>query len=208
MIITIPYFPGYANYSRLAAAIQKQGRQDGHCVMVVSRRVDEEAAMEFEDSVKDVFSNHVHRVVDDPVKSGRYAMSNEMFRRSLWYLDQHEPKKAEAPVDLMLYFEAAVVPVNPKWLDLIQSEYFAKGGPQVLSTFQESGSPKGSVLFSRKYVASSALLEHLSPNVHWREYLRHEIGQNSKVSSSMSLGSKGVFRYPRSPSQTRKATKV
>ena len=95
MIAAIPYFPGYADYDRLVKAVRKHGRQEGHCVLVVSRREDEEEAMDLEDELKESFSHHVHRVVDPPSAPGRYAMSNEMFRQVLWYMDRHEPGKGE-----------------------------------------------------------------------------------------------------------------
>ena len=40
----------------------------------------------------------------------------------------------------------------------------------------------------------SALLSHLPPRVHWREYLRHEIDQYAEVSTTLFPNTKGVLR--------------
>ena len=155
--------------------------------------------MEFEDKVAGSFSHHVHRVVDPPRAQGPYAMSNEMLRQSLWYMERHEPGKGEAPGMPMLYFEPTLVPSKPGWVNEIQSEYFAHGMPQVLTCFKTAGhrrTPWGSATFSRDYPKNSALLSHLPPRVHWRDYLRHEIGQHAVVSVTLFPNSKGVLRKP------------
>lgn len=188
MIVTIPFFPGLTDYERLKVSINQRGRNDGHHLLVLSRRVDEETAMEFEESVSEMFSSSTHRAVDPPREPGRFAMSNEMLRQALTFLNGASPRPGEVQDVTLLYFDPSLRVSKKGWADRIQSEYFAKGAPQVLAVQKIQTNkmkvPWGSVLFSKDYVDRSALLAHLPGSEHWREYLRHEIGKvmvNSKT---------------------------
>lgn len=181
MIVTIPFFPGHTDYDRLVVSINGKGRNDGHHLLVMSRRVDEEAAMDFEDSISAAFTSSTHRVIDPPHDRGRYATSNELFRQSLTFLGAHTPRKGEPHDTPILYFDPALRAAKKGWADMIQSEYFTKGLPKVLAVQKIQANkmkvPWGSVLFSKGYVRDSALLAHLPGSTPWREYLRHEIEQ-------------------------------
>lgn len=209
MIVAIPYFPGYTDYGKLTKSINSHGVCDGHRLLVISRRVDEEAAMSFEEGIADNFAGSEHRVIDPPRGGGRFAVPNEIFRQALWYMKKHEPRTGEVPEVTLLYFDPLLRTSKRGWADAIQSEYFARGMPQVLSC--QKSQPDGhkvtwgAGLFNKAYVEESALLAHLPGGTHWRDYLRHEINHVLTVSETLFVrGKKSVL----SQSQPSKAKKV
>jgi hypothetical protein len=181
VIVTIPFFPGHTDYDRLTVSINSKGRSDGHHLLVVSRRADEEAAMDFEASISATFTSSTHRVIDPPRDRGRYATSNELFRQALTFLSAHTPRKGEPHDTPILWFDPALRASKKGWADAIQAEWFAKGTPKVLAVRKSQANKMkvtwGAVLFSKGYVRDSALLAHLPGTTPWREYLRHEIEQ-------------------------------
>lgn len=189
MIVAIPFFPGYTDYGRLTVSINSHGICGGHRLLVMSRRVDEEAAMDFEQGIADSFSGSVHRVVDQPREQGKFATTNEMFRQSLWYLKNYRPERGETEEATLLYFEPILRISKKGWADAIQSEYYAKGMPQALACQKGRADGYrgtwGAVLFNRDYVQGSALLAHLPSGQYWREYLRHEINHHLVVSETL-----------------------
>jgi hypothetical protein len=189
MIVAIPYFPGYTDYSYLTKSINAHGLCDGHRLLVIGRRVDEEAAMSFEESVSENFSGSTHRVVDQPQQRGRFAVANEMFRQSLWYMKNYEPGEKEMTEPPLLYFDPVLRMPRKGWADAVQSEYFARGMPRVLACqkTRTDGIKEiwGAALFNKEYVTDSALLAHLPGHAHWRDYLRHEIGQHLVISETL-----------------------
>lgn len=194
MIVTIPFFPGYTDYGKLTKSINSHGLCGGHRLLVISRREDEEAAMSFEESISEMFAGSTHRVVDPPREPGKFGVANEIFRQSLAYLKRYEPEPGEVSDVTLLYFDPLLRPSKKGWADAIQSEYFARGCPQVLSCQQTRQDgfkiTWGAVLFNKGYVNGSALLPHLPPTDFWREYLRHELNRGMVVSETL---------FPRGP---------
>jgi len=189
MIVAIPYFPGYTDYGKLTKSINAHGLCDGHRLLVISRRVDEEDAMSFEESVSENFSGSTHKVIDPPRQQGRYAVANEMFRQALWYMKNYQPGQGEMTEPPLLYFDPNLRTPRAGWVDAIQSEYFARGCPRILACqkTRTDGVREiwGAALFNKEYVMDSALMAHLPGHVHWRNYLRHEINQHLTISETL-----------------------
>lgn len=200
MIFVTPYYPGLTDYGAYAKTLQKQGQCDGHTLLILTQRQDEEGATAFKIQVEKLFADVVVEVID--AQPNAMVTANAFLKTAMNFFVAHKDPvsvKQELP---MLYGDPTWKPTRIGWLDTIQGEFFASGMPKVLCRWKvDNVGDKiswGPVLFSREYAQDAPLVPHIPSNTHWRTYLRHEIGNVAVAAKSIGTGQESVLKpsYP------------
>lgn len=202
MLVATPFFPAFTDYDNYAKALSAKGQCDGHTLLVVTQRQDEEGAIAFANKAGKRFSRVDIEVVD-AVDGGRStAVSNALFKAAIYFYRKYEGLPGETEDAPLLYNDPTWHPHKAGWLDSIQSEYFAKGCPKGLCRWRANDAgekvTRGPILLSKEYALDAPLLPHIPATVHWRNYLRHELGQVVVASETISTGGKSVLKPVRS----------
>jgi len=203
MLVAIPFFSdeSFMDYNQFAKDLASKGQCDGHALLVVTQRHQEDEAIEFVNSIGKLFSD-THIQVVEAVGGGTAALANTLFKAAVYFFRDYKGLVGQQGHVPMLYLDPTWNPANRGWLDAIQGEYFAKGCPKVLCRWKANDRgekvSKGPVLFSKEYAVDAPLIPHIPANTHWRDYLRHEIGQVAAASDTISTGTKSVIKPCRS----------
>ena len=197
MILVTPFVPGSADYGVLASAMNRRGPQRRHAHVVLSRECDGEEAAEFGSSVSALFSKSVGRAVPDAESDTVRKRENALFRSACRFLASYEPLDGEAPGVPMLYYDQGWLPSGGQWLDRVQGEYYASQAPGALGKWKDVDGVMrlwGPLVVGQSYARASALIDFLPDRVHWRHYLRHEIGRVMVESSTMGSANSAAIR--------------
>ena len=183
MILAIPYFPGLTDYDALSDAINKKGQMPNHVLRIISRVEDEDKAYSFGDSLSHLFLKSTFHGLE-PLERTNIQLSNDFFRAAAKFVYSYAPEQGEVPNPALLYFDPAYRPQKNQWLDAIQSSFYTNQAPDVFGQWKTSdeGARKffGPFIITKNFVQKSALVDFLSSDTHWREYLQWELGKNAK----------------------------
>lgn len=173
MILATVYHPELpVDYAQLTKEL-KACRGSDHSVLVLSRRDDEDGAIDLTTKLSIIFGRHfVGRLLNNG--QSMIGTSNEFLVTALRFLKAYKPEGIEPKDTPMLYFDPTWRPKKRHWLDKLQAEYFLRGAPTVMADRTSEGF-RGPVIFSREYLEKSALVNFLSPTQHWRKFLASEL---------------------------------
>ncbi len=178
MFVAVPFHPAVpTDYSELAKTIRKLGTNPNHTLAVASTRSYDEEAFQFADSLSDHFGRHVKITVE----KGTAAAANRFLIAVLRAFSKFQPSSKEPKDSPLLYLDPTYRPNSPRWLDDLQTDYFAQGAPMVYGNFKEAEPPTvlGPVIISKAFLQRSSLVDFLPPNENWRDYLAWEMFKNS-----------------------------
>lgn len=197
MILATPFVPGLTDYDTYAAALKRRGECRNHVHLVLSRSEDEAAAIDFDGETADLFLKTFCRTVE-PDGEGNVQLANDLFKAAVGFLNGYRALAGEPADAPMLYSDPTWRPVGTQWLNALQSDYYAQGAPPAMGRLKaaENGDRVvwGPVVLGRAYAASAALLGYLPKNVHWRHYLRHEIGRGLRETATIGTGKGAVLK--------------
>ncbi|HNV10618.1 MAG TPA: hypothetical protein PKN27_04715 [Propionibacteriaceae bacterium] len=199
MILATPFVPGLVDYEAYATALKRRGACRSHVHLVISRSEDEAAAIDFDGETAELFLKSFWRTAD-PDEEGNVGLANELFKKAVFFLHDYRPMAGEPADAPMLYSDPTWRPSGTQWLNTIQSDYYAKGAPAAMGRFKISENDDkviwGPVVLGRAYARSASLLGYLPANVHWRHYLRHEIGKMMEETSTIGTSKQSVLKPP------------
>jgi len=196
------------NYDDFGDELKRRGTNKGHSVLVIARPEDEEAAVDLGMELGKNFSGHAVEIL--PATGLRtIEASNRFFQTALRSLvakprSGHAKKKPpiggptvqpeNAP---MLYLDPRYRPNKTKWLDELQSEYFAAGAPAVmcgpvLDVNRPDFGP--AILVNKNYPMESGLLDFLDGTVHWRKFLASELINRAVFTEKLGIGAESLLQ--------------
>ena len=190
MLLCTPYVsPSPFDYKAYATALRKRGNLLGHTHIVVSTVENEAEAYEFGSELSDLFLSSSF-VALAAKERGPIQLANDLFRAACRRVATYKHAEGELPNPAMLYMAPDYAPTTNGWLDLIQSEYYLRQAPLVMGRFSEDNLIVGPVVLGREFFKSSGLLPFIPDNVHYRNYLQHELASSSVSTNLIGPGSK------------------
>lgn len=178
MILATPFLPGLTDYDLYAKEIRRRGNLLNHTHVVISRAEDESDAFLFGEQMSDLFFRSHTSVLQDQARTG-HQLSTDMLKAATKFAATYQTKEGELPDPAVIYMDPTYRPLDQGWLDLIQSTYYLKQAPLVFGRIAnpDVATVLGPVVFSKDFYHKSGLLHFVPHNIHWREYLKHEISQ-------------------------------
>lgn len=190
MIIAIPYVPNRTDFSKLAKAIEKQGANDHHILLVTSQSGEEcsHQAASFFERVKPFFRRAFLVLLPPIDPANGYTLANTHFLVASRWAADFQPEAGEIANPPVMYLDPAQHPAESDWADKAQATYLKSGGrvfgytEPVEDVTLENGFVleggkifSGSVIFDQKFASVSELLSYLRPEESWRVTLRWEM---------------------------------
>lgn len=179
MIIAIPYVPEATNYNDLARVLGTKHKCLGHILHVIHRKEDAEAADKFTNQIVDLFSRTTMTQLEVKERQ-KFDLPNDLFRVAVRHMENYhaDPNDLQDPV--LLYYDPAYRPRITGWADEIQLQYYLKRPPvfgniPALKGAEPSKIFEGPIVISKEWAKTSALLNFLRGDSHWRLYLHHEL---------------------------------
>lgn len=201
MIVIVPFHPAIPLIETLAGSLKTHGQCEGHTLIVMAQRTEEEGASEFLRKTGKLFTEASVKLVDAMDHGGLVGVSNSLFKAAMHLFRERGGLKVGPEFPPMLYMDPTWHPSKRAWLDAIQAEFYAKGTPRILCRWKANdkgeNESKGPVVFSKEYALETALLPHIPATTHWRHYLRYEMNNVATVSETISAGKKGVVKLYR-----------
>lgn len=201
MLLITPFVPGLTNYETYAADLKKRGSLVNHVHRVISRVEDEEEAYRFGTDLADLFLKSSFQGLP-PAERTKSQLSNELFRAAARFAASYKAGEGEVPDPAALYMDPAFRPQKNGWLDSIQAEYYLKQAPPVFAA-KTKANDEGAKIFlgplvvSKTFAGSSALLDFIPANQHWRNYLRWELTKDAQETDLIGTGSaESVLKQP------------
>lgn len=202
MILATPFVPGLTDYDDYAAALKRRGECNNHVHVVLVRSEDEPAAIDFDGETADLFLKTFCRVIQTDEETGNTKLANLLFKEAVMFLADYTPLAGEPSDVPMLYSDPTWRPAINQWLGKIQSEYYTLGAPPAMGLTREvqTGDDRtdkvlhGPLVIGHAYPRAAALLNYIPPRVHWREYLRHEIGRVMREATTIGIGKDAVLK--------------
>jgi hypothetical protein len=196
MILFTPYFPGVTNYKTLAADMRRKGGLYTHSHRIITRPCDEEEAYEFGLEVSDMFGLSTHEVLPEMPRTG-FRLSNDMFRAAV----NHVATCKDEPNPILLYMDPTYRPLQSRWMDTIQSQYYLMKAPRVFGRSDplEDGSRmfRGPLVIARDLLANSPLVGFIPDNILWREYCRWDLCKSYEETDLIGPGRESVLQNPK-----------
>jgi hypothetical protein len=203
MIVAIPFHPSLTDFDKYAKAIAAKGQCKGHALLVVSQRQHEEEALAFATEAGKAFDSVETSTIDAVTEGGAIGITNALFKAAVYFYRKWDGLPGEQGDAPLLYNDPTWTPRKQGWLDAIQSEYFARGGPKVLAWWRTNDQgekiTRGPVVFNKEYALDAPLLPHLPAGTHWRIYMRHELGNIAVASETIAPDAPAVLRPVRTP---------
>lgn len=180
MLLVTPFSPGLTDYTDYTAFLIRRGKLLNHVHLIVARPEDEAEAYEFGEKLADHFRSS-HTSILAPKSRNAFETAVDLFRAAARFASTYKASEGEMPDPAMLYMDPSYRPSENGWLDKIQSEYYLKRGPLVFGKFEPNGHKvlQGPAVFRKDFFKVSGLLPYVPPNIHWRNYLQHEILTNA-----------------------------
>lgn len=199
MIFATPFVPGLTDFDKYAADMTKKGMLLSHVHVVISEFDDEPEAFAFGTSVSDLFLKTKFLVLPKlEAKRNRFELANELFRAAVKFHAAYKNDKSEATDPPMLYSDPTYRPQKNQWLNLLQSEFYQNRMPIVTgaSTVNEENCKifQGPIILSKEFVKTTALLDFIPSNAHWRTHLRWELHKGSQDTNLIGAGSESVLK--------------
>jgi len=200
MLIATPFVPGLTDYTLYAADLRKKGLLLNHIHVVVCRPEDEDEAYRFGSGLSDVFLRSVTKVLS-PGERNRITLANELFRAAVKFCSAYRPQEGEMPDPAVLYMDPNYRPTKTGWADTLQATYYLKKAPMTMGRWKLDAEDakifEGPMILSRNFPKQSGLLDFLPPNVHYRMYLKHELGKAAVETELIGAGSQdAVLKLP------------
>lgn len=204
MILATPFVPGLTDYEDYATALKRKGECNNHVHAVIVRSEDEAAAIDFDGETAELFLKTFCRVVTPDEEIGNTQLANLLFKEAVLFLAGYTPLAGEPSDVPMLYSDPTWRPTTTQWLNKIQSEYYTLGAPPAMGLTEEIAvsdgradyTLHGPIVIGQSYPRAAALLNYLPPRVHWREYLRHELGRVMREATTIGTGKDAVLKPP------------
>jgi hypothetical protein len=225
MILCVPIYPGVTDFNHLARAIRLKKSTSHHDLLVVCRPEDEPLADTFYEAVRPLFKRS-RKIVLAPQPRGVVHVANDMFSTAVDFVTNIPWKRLEGvkhfmgltgearraamvrnaevkemgPEPTMLYLDPTYRPLVHGWMNQIELDYHKKDRPDIFGDIVD-GFFTGPLVISRHFKAKSALVGFLPPNVHWREFLKHELANLGGETKLIGTGGYSVLKKPTSPGQ-------
>lgn len=187
MILAIPFHPSApVDYNQVVSDIKRLAGNGSHTLLVISRPTDEQQGLDMVISLSQSFGRHYNAVLQ---QEGSTALqtANMLFATATRFLARYAPKAGEPSEVPLLYLDPTWRPKGKFWLDKLQSEWFLRGKPPVMGNPGDPENPdfRGGVILGKSYAASSALIDQMPDNQHWRKFLAWELFRNAVVTESI-----------------------
>lgn len=180
MILATPFVPASTDYEHYARELRRKGKLLTHVHLVLSRPEDEEAAYAFGEGLSDIFLKSHTVVLPEDARNGN-QLSVDLFRAALRFTYEYVAGEGELANPAMLYMDPTFRPQENAWLEKIQAEFYFHNAPMVMGRFTKD-EPKmliGSAVFAKGFFKKSTLLPFVPANMHYRQYLQHELRHNA-----------------------------